>query len=59
MDILGGISPDQFFVTSFQQQAQLEALSNNALSSGIDKYLKKDYEGAALEFKKSINLAPT
>ncbi len=53
------INPDKFFVTSFQQQAQLEALSNNALSSGIDKYLKKDYEGAVLEFKKSINLAPT
>ena len=58
MDISGGISPDKFFVTSFQQQAQLESLSGNALSSGIDKYLKKDYEGAVLEFKKSINLAP-
>lgn len=53
------INPDKFFVTSFQQQAQLEALSNNALSSGIDKYLKKDYEGAVQEFNKSINLAPT
>jgi tetratricopeptide (TPR) repeat protein len=59
MDIAGGINPDKFFVTSLQQQAQLEALSNNALSAGIDKYMKKDYEGAALEFKKSINLAPT
>ena len=54
MDIAGGINPDKFFVTSLQQQAQLEALSNNALSAGIDKYMKKDYEGAALEFKKSI-----
>jgi len=59
MEISSGINPDKFFVTSFQQQAQLEALSNNALSSGIDKYLKKDYEGAVLEFNKSINLAPT
>jgi hypothetical protein len=40
MDISGGISPDKFFVTSFQQQAQLESLSGNALSSGIDKYLE-------------------
>ena len=59
MEILSSISPDRFFVTSIQQQSQLEALSNNFLSSGIDKYQKKDYEGAALEFKKSINLAST
>ena len=57
MELLG-INPENFFVTSIQQQARLEALSSNALSSGIDKYMKKDYEGAALEFKKSLNLAP-
>jgi len=59
MEISSGISPDNLFVTSIQQQARLEALSNNALSSGIDKYQKKDYKGAALEFNKAINLAPT
>ena len=58
MEIPGGINPENFFVTSFQQQARLEALSSNALSSGIDKYMKKDYEGAAQEFMKSLNLAP-
>jgi Tfp pilus assembly protein PilF len=59
MDALGAVSPDSLFVTSIQQQSQLEALSNQALSSGIDKYMKKDYEGAAQEFEKSINLSPT
>ena len=59
MDILSGVSADQLFVTSLQQQGQLEALSNNALSSGIDKYLRKEYEAAAKDFEKSINLHPT
>ena len=58
MDILSRVSADQLFVTSLQQQAQLEALSNNALSSGIDKYLRKEYEAAAKDFEKSINLYP-
>jgi tetratricopeptide (TPR) repeat protein len=59
MDIPSGVSADQLFVTSLQQQAQLEALSNNALSIGIDKYLRKEYEAAAKDFEKSINLYPT
>jgi tetratricopeptide (TPR) repeat protein len=59
MDLLNGVSADQLFVTSLQQQSQLEALSNNALSSGIDKYLRKEYEAAAKDFEKSINLYPT
>ena len=59
MDLLSGVSADQLFVTSLQQQSQLETLSNNALSSGIDKYLRKEYEAAAKDFEKSINLYPT
>ena len=59
MDVFGAVSPDSLFVTSVQQQSQLEALSTAALSSGIDKYMKKDYEGAVREFEKSINLSPT
>jgi len=59
MDVLGAVSPDSLFVTSIQQQSQLEALSNQALSSGIDKYMRKEYEDAAREFQKSINLLPT
>ena len=59
MDILSSVSADQLFVTSLQQQSQLEALSNQALSSGIEKYQNKKYEEAAREFEKSINLSPT
>jgi len=59
MDAFGAVSPDSLFVTSIQQQSQLEALSTQALSSGIDKYMKKEYEDAAREFQKSINLLPT
>ena len=59
MDILGGISPDKFFVTSIQQQSQLDSLSNQALSNGIDLYMKKEYEDAAREIQKSINLSPS
>jgi Tfp pilus assembly protein PilF len=59
MEIYNAISPDNFFVNSLQQQARLETLSNQALNAGIDKYMQKDYEGAAREFEKSINLLPT
>lgn len=59
MDLFSGVSTDQLFVTSLQQEFQLEALSNNALSSGIDKYLRKEYEAAARDFEKSISLHPT
>ena len=41
-----------------QQQYQMESLSNQALSKGIDLYTKKDYEGAANEFQRAINLSP-
>jgi len=59
MDLLYGVTADDLFVNSFQQQYQLEALSNQALSKGIDLYTKKDYEGATKEFKRAINLNPT
>ncbi len=59
MDLLYGVTADDLFVNSFQQQYQMEALSNQALSKGIDLYTKKDYEGATKEFKRAINLNPT
>ena len=59
MDFFSGVSTDQLFVTSLQQQSQLEALANQALSSGIDKYQRKEYEAAARDFQKSINLMPS
>jgi TolA-binding protein len=59
MDLLSGVSSENLFVTSLQQQSRLDALSNSALSSGIDKYMRKEYEAAAKDFEKSINLNPT
>ena len=59
MDLFSGVSTDQLFITSIQQESQLEALSNNSLSSGIEKYIRKDYASAARDFEKSINLHPT
>ncbi len=59
MDLFGAVSPDSLFVTSSQQQTQLDSLSNQALGNGIDLYMKKEYEKAALEFQKSINLSPS
>ena len=59
MELFGAVSPDSLFVTSSQQQVQLDGLSNQALGNGIDLYMKKEYEKAALEFQKSINLSPS
>jgi tetratricopeptide (TPR) repeat protein len=41
-----------------QHQAQLENLSNKALSRGIDLYMRKDYKGAVKEFQRSMGLSP-
>jgi tetratricopeptide (TPR) repeat protein len=38
---------------------QLDQLANGALSSGIDRYSKKDYKGAIKEFKRAIGLSPS
>lgn len=59
MDIFNSVATDNLFVTFRQQQSQLEALSNSALSSGIDKYLRREYEAATRDFEKSISLHPT
>ena len=58
-----GISPssmlDHLFASTSTSQDQLDSLANNALSRGIDRFTKKDYDGAAKEFRKSIGLSPT
>lgn len=46
------------FSSSGDQQAQLETLSNTALSTGIDLYQRKDYEAAAKAFKRAITILP-
>ncbi len=58
MDLFEPISAETIFTTLQNQTYGLETLSNQMLQSGIEKYQKKDYEGAAKEFEKSINLAP-
>jgi TolA-binding protein len=59
MDVLSDVSLDSLFVNPMQTQAQLNGLSQQMLSNGIDLYQKKKYEEAAAEFKKSINLSPS
>jgi tetratricopeptide (TPR) repeat protein len=58
MDINQINSPDIFSYT-VPQSGQLESLANRALSSGIDLYTRKDYEGAIKAFKRAIGLSPT
>jgi tetratricopeptide (TPR) repeat protein len=53
-----GISNTDIFSGTIQQSGQLESLANGALSKGIDRYMRKNYEGAIKEFRRSIGLAP-
>ena len=46
------------FSVAIQQTAQLETLANNALSRGIDLYMRQDFKNAVKEFQRSIGLAP-
>lgn len=58
LDDLTQISSDALFSALGNQSAQLETLANQALNSGIDKYMNKDYKGAAQEFRRSLGLSP-
>ena len=53
-----GVSNTDIFSATIQQAGQLEALANGALSKGIDRYMRQDYEGAIKEFRRSVGLAP-
>ena len=55
MDLRGISSTDIFVPTG--QQADLEGLASNALKSGIDLYMSKNYKAAVKEFKRSMGLA--
>ena len=59
MDLLETGSAQNIFAALSAQPAQLENLSNSALSHGIDLYTQGDYKGAIKEFRRSIGLAPT
>lgn len=58
MDVLGANNVDIFSQT-MQQSSELESLANEAIKSGIDKYVSKNYEGAASEFNRAIGMAPS
>jgi tetratricopeptide (TPR) repeat protein len=58
MDDLFSIYADSLFSSANNRSAGLNALANQALSSGIEKYQNKDYKGAALDFKRSFGLSP-
>ena len=49
----------RLFMPVSQKYAQLETISNQALSNGIDFYQKEKYDDAAREFQRSINLSPS
>lgn len=58
-DLLSNASFDAMFAaTSINQQQQLDTISQQALSSGAQKYMDGDYSGAAKEFKRSLGLSP-
>ena len=42
----------------FNQQSNYDSLANSALTRGIDRYSKGDYDGAVREFRRSIGLSP-
>ena len=46
------------FSSTPRQPAQLESLSNTALTRGIDLYMRKDFKGAVNELQRAIGLAP-
>ena len=52
-------SIDYFFSSSFNTVDQMDSMSNNALSRGIDRFTKKDYAGAVREFRLAIGLSPS
>lgn len=59
MDLINNISSaEKLFSATIQNSANLESLSNSALSNGIDLYIQKDYKGAIREFQRSIGLSP-
>jgi len=49
---------DAMFASTLTQQASLDQLANQALTSGIDLYTEKRYEEAAKEFQRAVGLSP-
>ena len=55
---ISGINAINLFSIANQQTNQLDALSDIALTRGVDLYLKEDYKDAVKEFKRAIGLSP-
>ena len=58
MSDLFSVGADYLFSIMANQSDQMTTLSNQALNSGIDKYVNKDYEGAVVDFKRAFGLDP-
>jgi tetratricopeptide (TPR) repeat protein len=58
MEVMQRVDAFSLFGAMTQQTNQLESLANSALTSGIDLYMKKNYEGAIKAFRRSVGLAP-
>jgi tetratricopeptide (TPR) repeat protein len=58
MDIFTPASAETIFDAVNNQSANMESLANQSLSTGINKYVDKDYKGAALAFQQAFGLAP-
>jgi tetratricopeptide (TPR) repeat protein len=56
MDIFSASYADSLFSATLTQSNGLESLANAALQRGIDRFTKKDYEGAVKEFKRSVGI---
>ncbi len=49
---------DYLFSVTFNQQSNYDSLADSALSRGIDRYSKGDYEGAVRECRRAIGFSP-
>lgn len=56
MEISNAGYSDSLFSATLTQSNGLESLANAALQRGIDRYIKKDYEGAVKEFKRAVGI---
>jgi tetratricopeptide (TPR) repeat protein len=56
--ILSDAAIDPLFSANLSRQDQFDALSNSALSRGIDFYQQGNYDAAVKEFQRSIALSP-
>lgn len=52
------VMSDNLFSAAGNHAAQMDTLAGQALSSGINRYMAKDYDGAAKDFKRAFGLSP-